>query len=117
MVRVLFRLTRKTQTCLVMNRLFLAGAICFASISFSACTSSNNFTMGGVPGWIEGGAKIEDEPDPLRPDPRLDLDDDSEGGPVEFQLITDKREYPGAPPKKAEKPVMAAMGRPQRAKR
>ena len=86
-----------------MNRLLLAGAIGLAIVTFSSCTN-DKMTVGGVPGWIQGGAKIEDEPDPLRPDPRLDLDDDSEGGPVEFKLITDKREYPAAPARKAEKP-------------
>lgn len=86
-----------------MNRLLLIGALGSALITFTSCTN-DKMQVGGVPGWIEGGARIEDEPDPLAPDPRLDLDDDSEGGPVQFTLITDKRDYPDPPAKKAEKP-------------
>lgn len=86
-----------------MNRLLLVGAIGFTAVSFTACTN-DKMTVGGVPGWVQGGAKIEDEPEPLAPDPRLDLDDDSEGGPVQFKLTTDKRDYPDPPVEKVEKP-------------
>lgn len=102
-----------------MNRLLFAGVLGFAAIAFTAC-NNEKFSVGGVPGWIESGAKIEDEPDPLQPDPRLDLDDDSEGGPVQFKFITDKRNYPDPPEKKVSKklePDPLERGRTYRIKR
>ncbi len=86
-----------------MNRLLFAGAIGFAALSFTSCTNEK-MTVGGVPGWIEGGARIEDEPDPLAPDARLDLDHGGESGPLQFTLNTDNRNYPEPPAEKAEKP-------------
>jgi len=48
--------------------------------------------MGGVPAWIVGGAKLEGEPDPYRPDPAIANYDD-ESGPVNFTLTPEKKNY------------------------
>ncbi|MDF1657195.1 MAG: hypothetical protein P1U58_06255 [Verrucomicrobiales bacterium] len=70
--------------------LFLAAFL--ATAFFTSCVSSENIELGGAPGWIAGGAKIEDEPDPIAPDPAI-LEFEEEGGPVELKIITDKRKY------------------------
>ena len=88
-----------------MNRLILTAAFSFTALSFTACTSTSNLSVEGVPGWVNDGAQIEEEPDPIAPDIRVvHQEEEDEGGPVEFQLITDKREYPDPPEKKAAKP-------------
>ncbi len=48
--------------------------------------------MGGVPAWIASGAKFDDEPAPYKPDPAI-IHFDSESGPLEFEIVTDQREY------------------------
>lgn len=58
----------------------------------SSCVTSENVELGGAPGWIAGGAKIEDEPDPIAPDPAI-LEFQEEGGPVELKIITDRFRY------------------------
>lgn len=62
------------------------------SLLFTGCVSNEDVELGGAPAWIAGGAKIDDEPEPFKPDPAL-LDFDEEGGPVELRIITDKRDY------------------------
>lgn len=65
------------------------------------CTTGDKFSMGGVPGWVADGAKLESEPEPLRPDPALIAHED-ESGPVQFELITDRRTYKSPPVKKTK---------------
>ena len=89
-----------------------------------ACTtpdaSNNDFSIGGIPKWLAGGAKIDDEPAPLKPDPAI-MHHKSEGGPVSFELITDNRTYHAPKPKKKATPARQAdpveRGREQRIKR
>lgn len=83
---------------LAMNRL-LPGAIAAACLFFLAGCQSDNVSVGGVPGWIAEGAKIEEEPEPYKPDPAI-IEHGEESGPIEFSIITDKRRYKPAPVKK-----------------
>lgn len=70
--------------------LFLFAALC--GIFFTSCTSNGKIELGGAPAWIAGGAKLDGEPDPVKPDPAL-IEYEDEDGPVEFRIITDKRTY------------------------
>jgi hypothetical protein len=85
-----------------MNRFLLP--FLFAALSFSmlGCTSGDKFSMGGVPGWIADGARLESEPAPRRPDNALITHED-ESGPVHFELITDRRKYKEPTVKKTTK--------------
>jgi len=89
-----------------MNRLILVAAFCITAISFTACTTTNNkIAVDGVPGWVRDGAELEYEPEPVAPDIRVvHQEEEDESGPVEFSMITDKRQYPDPPEKKAAKP-------------
>jgi hypothetical protein len=89
-----------------MNRLLLVAAFSFAALSFTACTTtSNKLVVDGVPGWVRDGAQLEYEPAPVAPDIRVvHQEEEDESGPLEFNMITDKREYPDPPEKKAVKP-------------
>lgn len=76
-----------------MNRFHLSGLLTLISLSMLGCNSTGNrFSVDGVPGWIADGARIEDEPEPRRPDAAIIAHED-ESGPVSFHLITDKRRY------------------------
>lgn len=86
-----------------MNRIFLFGILSLTVTVFTGCTSNGKLTAGGVPAWLAGGATIDAEPDPVRPDAAI-IPYEEESGPVEWKLITDKREYPAAPEKKMTKP-------------
>lgn len=87
-----------------MKRFLFALTLPLLVVPLMSCTSTTNgkLTMGGVPKWIAEGAKIESEPKPYRPDPAI-IAHPSESGPVEFGLITDRREYKQPPVKKAKK--------------
>ncbi|MBL9157661.1 MAG: hypothetical protein JNJ70_09325 [Verrucomicrobiales bacterium] len=85
-----------------MNRFFLPCFLPALSFSMLGCTTGDKFSMGGVPGWVADGAKLESEPEPLRPDPALIAHED-ESGPVQFQWITDRRSYDSPPVKKTKK--------------
>ena len=85
-----------------MNRLFILGITSLAAAVFSGCTSNDKLTMGGVPAWLAGGAKIDSEPEPMAPDPAI-VPFEEESGPVEWKLITDKHNYPSPPVKKVTK--------------
>lgn len=85
-----------------MNRLTLTALLLGLAVFLPACTSNSStdkFSMGGVPGWIADGAKLEDEPEPYKPDPAI-ISHEDESGPVVFELITDKRNYAAPPVKK-----------------
>ncbi len=86
-----------------MNRLFLYGLLPLLSVAFLGCASNESLSVGGVPKWIADGAQIESEPKPYRPDPAI-IAHESESGPLEFGLITDRRRYE-APPVKVSKPA------------
>ena len=64
----------------------------FLSLFLTSCLTRENVELGGAPGWIAGGMKIEQEPEPIAPDPAI-LEFEEEGGPVELKIITDKRKY------------------------
>ncbi len=92
--------------------------IAITALTFAGCTS-NEIEMGGVPSWLTSGAKLGDEPEPKRFDAAM-LDFREESGPVEFFMVTDRRNYPLAPPKKAKKEVASdplERGRDYRIKR
>ncbi len=91
-----------------MNRLLLFSA--FATSAFALTSCQNELDMGGVPGWLADGAKIRDEPEPYRPDPAI-IEYDSQSGPIEFGMITDKRQYKAAAKKKAAKPAADPLER------
>jgi hypothetical protein len=85
----------------------------------SSCGTTDSFRMGGVPAWIADGAKLEDEPDPVKPDPAI-MSHDNESGPVVFEWITDKRRYEAPPVKKTTSTRIAdplERGRDSRIKR
>jgi len=84
-----------------MFRISILSAVIAAAAFLTSC--SNKMEMAGVPGWIASGAKIGDEPEPYRPDPAI-IEHESEGGPIEFKMITDKRQYKAPPAKKKTKP-------------
>lgn len=86
-----------------MNRLLFCGLLPLLSVAFLGC-ASNDLTVGGVPKWISEGAKLDSEPTPYRPDPAI-IVHESESGPVEFGLVTDRRTYKAPPAKKAGKPA------------
>lgn len=107
---------------LSMNRLPLTALLLSLAAFLPACTSNSStdkFSMGGLPGWIADGAKLEDEPAPYKPDPAI-ISHEDESGPVVFELITDKRTY-AAPPVKKTSPVRTTdpleRGRDSRIKR
>ncbi len=75
-----------------MNRFLLTGLLSLTPVLFSSCTTNGNVTVGGVPAWLAAGAQLESEPPPLKPDPAM-LHFDSESGPLQFQIVTDQREY------------------------
>lgn len=85
-----------------MNRFLLLSSLAVLSLSMSGCTSGDKFSVGGVPGWIAEGARLESEPAPRRPDNALIAHDD-ESGPVHFEWITDRRSYKTPPVKKTAK--------------
>jgi len=85
-----------------MNRSLPLSFLAALSFSMPGCTSGDKFSMGGVPGWIADGARLESEPAPRRPDNALIVHDD-ESGPVHFELITDRRSYKAPPVKKSTK--------------
>lgn len=79
-----------------------SGLLALTQIS---CTPTERFTVGGVPGWLASGAIIEDEPEPYRPDNAIIVHED-ESGPVNFELITDRKLHrTSAAKKKAAKPT------------
>lgn len=85
-----------------MNRLTLTALLLGLAVFLTACTSNSptdKFSMGGLPGWIAGGAQLADEPEPYKPDPAI-ISHEDESGPVVFELITDKRNYTAPPVKK-----------------
>lgn len=87
---------------LFMNRLTLTALLLGLAAFLQACTSNSStdkFSMGGVPGWIADGAQLEDEPEPYKPDPAI-ISHEDESGPVVFELITDKRNYTAPPVEK-----------------
>ena len=86
-----------------MNRLTLIALLFGISAFSAACTSNSStdvFSMGGVPRWIADGAKLEDEPAPYKPDPAI-MSHDKASGPVVFKLITDRQHYSAPPVKKS----------------
>lgn len=85
-----------------MNRFLPSAPLLTLPFLLAACTPADRFSVGGVPGWIADGAKLESEPAPLRPDPAIIAHED-ESGPVNFELITDRRVYPSPPVKKTKK--------------
>lgn len=84
-----------------MDRLIPLSFLAALTLSTNACTN-NSVEIGGVPGWMINGAKIDFEPITLAPDPSL-LDFKSESGPVKFSMLTDVRYYTPAPKKEREK--------------
>lgn len=84
-----------------MDRLIPLSFLAALTLSTNACTN-NSLEIGGVPGWMINGAKIDFEPITLAPDPSL-LDFKSESGPVKFSMLTDVRHYTPAPKKEREK--------------
>lgn len=83
-----------------MNRPLLT--LLLAATLLPACNSNSStdkFSMGGVPAWIADGAQLGDEPEPYKPDPAI-IHHEDESGPVTFELITDKRRYSAPPVKK-----------------
>lgn len=76
---------------------------CLVAILSTGCVSSDRLELRGIPRWIAGGAKLDGEPEPYRPDPAI-AHYDEEGGPVKLRYTLDKREYPEPKPKKVEKP-------------
>ncbi|MBP6785482.1 MAG: hypothetical protein KA152_16935 [Verrucomicrobiales bacterium] len=107
-----------------MTRLPLAALLLAIATLIPACTtpdaSDNDFSVGGIPKWLAEGAKIDDEPAPLKPDPAI-MHHKSEGGPVSFEFITDNRKYHAPKQKMSVKPARHAdpieRGREQRIKR
>ncbi len=85
-------MNRFTPTCLLLGLAAILPAC-------NSNSSTDKFSMGGVPAWIAGGAKLGEEPEPYKPDPAI-IHHDDESGPVSFELITDKREYSDPPVKK-----------------
>jgi hypothetical protein len=85
-----------------MNRFLLSFSLAALSFSMPGCTSGDRFSMGGVPGWIADGARLESEPAPRRPDNALIVHED-ESSPVHFEWITDRRSYKTPPLKKTTK--------------
>ncbi|MDF1810941.1 MAG: hypothetical protein P1V20_01965 [Verrucomicrobiales bacterium] len=75
------------------------------SLSFVGCVShsengkKNGIVMGGVPGWIAAGARIESEPEPVKPDP-THLPFKKKGGPVSFEMSLEKNFEPSPEPKR-----------------
>ncbi len=100
-----------------MNRLLRYGLLPLLTLSCLGCTSNTSLDVGGVPKWIAGGATLDHEPKPYRPDPAI-IVHENESGPVEFGLITDRRFYP-APPAKVKKPEpdLLERGRDRRIRR
>ena len=48
-----------------MNRLTLIALLLGLAVFLTACTSNSptdKFSIGGLPGWIAGGAQLADEP-------------------------------------------------------
>ena len=87
----------------LMNRLTLTALLLGISACFAACASKSStelFSMGGVPAWIADGAQLADEPAPYKPDPAI-ISHEEQSGPVVFELITDKRWYSAGPAKKS----------------
>ena len=84
-----------------MNRFLVCCPLLALPILLSGCTPADRVSVGGVPGWIADGAKLESEPAPLRPDPAI-ISHEDESGPVAFELITDRRVDQPAPVKKTK---------------
>ena len=79
-----------------MKSLLAASAALVLSATFLGCTTNSNVTVGGVPKWLADGAQLDSEPAPYRPDPAI-IPLEGESGPVEFEMITDRRTYPNPP--------------------
>lgn len=65
----------------------------------SGCTKDDEFSMGGVPGWLSEGAKLSNEPEPYHPDPAI-ANYDAESGPLNFTLTPEKQNYTSSSAKK-----------------
>lgn len=89
-----------------MNRLLLYLVPLSLTLLLAGCTQNASVEMDGIPAWIAGGAKLSAEPAPRKPDNAIPTYED-ESGPVEFNIITDKRRYPAPPAVKEEKPSLA----------
>ncbi|MDF1826222.1 MAG: hypothetical protein P1U68_16365 [Verrucomicrobiales bacterium] len=63
-----------------------------SGLLFTGCVSNESVELGGAPAWIAGGAKLDDEPEPFKPDPAL-LSFKEESAPVELRIVTDKKKY------------------------
>jgi len=85
-------------------KLLVALPLAIATFALAGCTNEK-VTMGGVPAWIAAGAQIEEEPEPYRPDPAV-IHFETETAPLEWKMITDKREYAAPKPKPAQKPKL-----------
>ena len=107
-----------------MTRLPLTGLLLAVAAFVPACTtpdaSDNDFSVGGIPKWLSEGAKLDDEPEPMKPDPSI-MHHESESGPLSFELITDNQRYETPKPVKKATPARQADpiegGRNQRIKR
>lgn len=102
-----------------MKKLAITILVATSASFFTSCISNEKVALGGAPAWIAGGAKLDDEPEPFKPDPAL-LEFEEEGGPVELKIITDKRDYKKPPQKVAStKPASDPLesGRDYRIKR
>lgn len=86
-----------------MKPFFTALTVCLIAFSGTSCVNNDRLELRGIPRWIAGGAKLDSEPEPYRPDPAV-AHYDEESGPVKLRYILDKREYPEPKPKKVEKP-------------
>jgi len=80
-------------------------------LSLTSCTKDDEFRVGGVPAWLATGAKIDDEPEPYRPDPAIAAYD-RESGPVKFTLTPEKHTYASAPSKKKKKTATTSTSDP-----
>lgn len=101
-----------------MNRLTLSLYLLALPFLIVGCTTHSSVEVNGVPEWIAGGAKLSDEPEPLRPDPAI-IHHEEESGPVELRIVKDKHKYPDPPKKekKVEKEIEYEPGRDSRIRR
>ncbi len=89
-----------------MNRLLSSGLLLLVAAALSSCAPSNRVSVGGVPKWLASGAQISAEPKPYRPDSAI-IYHGNESGPIEFEVVTDRRTYP-EPRVKKEKPIVTS---------
>lgn len=104
-----------------MNRLLSFVPLLGIAALVAGCASQQaNVEVVGVPEWIASGAKLSDEPEPLRPDPAI-IHHESESGPVELRIFTDRETYPDPPKKRKTRsrpePDPIERGREYRIKR